>query len=387
MKLSRIARIGAIGAVAALALTACAANEGGTPSGSAAPGEESSLSGNLVGAGASSQEVAVQAWSAGFQTANPDVTIDYDPAGSGTGRESFQAGAVNFAGSDRAFDIEEIEAGPFDACAADSGIIELPTYVSPIAVVFNIEGIDTLNLDAATIAGIFAGTITNWNDPAIAALNSDATLPDLTVVPVHRTDDSGTTENFTDYLFATAPDVWTSEPDGVWPLQSGEGAQGTSGVISAVQGGQGTVGYADASRAEGLGTVAVQVGDEFVEYSPEAAAAIVDASPLAEGRTEGDLAVEIDRTTQEAGVYPIVLVSYMIACEQYEDPAIAELVKGFLSYVASPEGQDEVAAAAGSAPISDTIREQVEAAIALIQSSRPAPAPRTGGRGRNPLPE
>jgi phosphate transport system substrate-binding protein len=367
VKLSRIARIGAIGAVAALALTACAANEGGTTGGSAAPDAESSLSGNLVGAGASSQEVAVQAWSAGFQTANPDVTIDYDPAGSGTGRESFQAGAVNFAGSDRAFDIEEIEAGPFDACAADSGIVELPTYVSPIAVVFNIEGIDTLNLDAATIAGMFAGTITNWNDPAIAALNSDATLPDLPVVPVHRTDDSGTTENFTDYLFAAAPDVWTSEPDGVWPLQSGEGAQGTSGVISAVQGGQGTVGYADASRAEGLGTVAVQVGDEFVEYSPEAAAAIVDASPLEEGRTEGDLAVEIDRTTQEAGVYPIVLVSYMVACEQYEDPAIAELVKGFLSYVASPEGQDEAAAAAGSAPISDTIREQVDAAIALIQ--------------------
>ena len=92
------------------------------------------LSGNLVGSGASSQEVAVQAWSAGFQTANPDVTINYDPAGSGTGRESFQAGAVHFAGSDRAFDIEEIEAGPFDACAADSNIIELPTYVSPIAV-------------------------------------------------------------------------------------------------------------------------------------------------------------------------------------------------------------------------------------------------------------
>ena len=113
--------------------------------------------------------------------------------------------------------------------------------MSPIAVVFNIEGVDTLNLDAATIAGIFAGTITNWNDPAIAALNSDATLPDLAITPVHRSDDSGTTENFTDYLFATAPDVWTSEPDGVWPLQSGEAAQGTSGVISAVQGGQGTV--------------------------------------------------------------------------------------------------------------------------------------------------
>jgi phosphate transport system substrate-binding protein len=233
--------------------------------------------------------------------------------------------------------------------------------------VFNLEGVETLNLDAATIAGIFAGTVTNWNDPAIAALNTDATLPDLAITPVHRSDDSGTTENFTDYLFATAPDVWTSEPDGEWPLQTGEAAQGTSGVISAVQGGQGTVAYADASRAEGLGTVAVQVGDEFVEYSAEAAAAIVDASPYEDGRAEGDLAVSIDRTTEEAGVYPIVLVSYMIACEQYEDAAMAELVQSFLSYVASPEGQDAAAAAAGSAPISDTVREQVDAAIALIQ--------------------
>ena len=144
-------------------------------------------------------------------------------------------------------------------------------------------------MDAATVAGIFAGTITNWNDPAIAALNADATLPDLAITPVHRADDSGTTENFTDYLAQAAPEVWTYEADGEWPLQSGEAAQGTSGVVAAVEGGQGTIGYADASRAEGFGTVAVQVGEEFVTFSPEAAAAIVDASPREEGRTEGDL--------------------------------------------------------------------------------------------------
>ncbi|HEX5730967.1 phosphate ABC transporter substrate-binding protein PstS [Microbacterium sp.] len=366
MKLTRIAKIGAIGAIAALSLTACAANEaGGTPADPSAP---AGLSGELAGSGASSQEVAVQTWTAGFQGANPDVTINYDPAGSGAGRESFQAGAVAFAGSDRAFKIEELEAGPFDGCVADTNIIELPTYISPIAVIFNLEGVDELNLDAATIAGLFAGTITNWNDPAIAALNEGVALPDLAVTPVHRADDSGTTENFTDYLFATAPDVWTSEPDGVWPLSSGEAAQGTSGVVSAVSGGNGTVGYADASRAaeEGLATAAVQVGDEFVTYSPEAAAAIVDASPFEEGRTEGDLAIELDRTSEEAGVYPIVLVSYMIACEEYTDPATATLVKGFLQYIASPEGQQAAAEAAGNAPISESLTEQVNAAIDLI---------------------
>lgn len=366
MKISRIAQVGAVAAVAALALAGCASNE--TPGGGNTEAPESNLSGEIAGGGASSQEVAVQAWTAGFQTANPDVTINYDPAGSGAGRESFQAGAFPFAGSDRAFTVEEIEEGPFDGCVDGSGIVELPTYISPIAVIFNIEGVDALNLDAATIAGLFAGTITNWNDPAIAALNPDATLPDLPVTPVHRADDSGTTENFTDYLFQAAPDVWTSEPDGVWPLSSGEAAQGTSGVVSAVAGGNGTVGYADASRAaeEGLSTAAVQVGEEFVEYSPEAAAAIVDASPFEEGRGEADLAIELQRTSTEAGVYPIVLISYMIACQEYADASVAPIVKGYLEYIASPEGQDAAAEAAGSAPISDALREQVNAAIDTI---------------------
>lgn len=367
MKISRIAQVGAVAAVAALALAGCAANE--TPS-SDPTGDApvSDLSGELSGGGASSQEVAVQAWTAGFQTTNPDVTINYDPAGSGAGRESFQAGAFPFAGSDRAFKVEELEAGPFDGCVEGSSIIELPTYISPIAVIFNLDGVDSLNLDAATIAGLFSGAITNWNDPAIAALNEGVELPDLAVTPVHRQDDSGTTENFTDYLFQAAPDAWTSEPDGVWPLDSGEGANGTSGVVSAVAGGNGTIGYADASRAaeEGLSTASVQVGDEFVSYSPEAAAAIVDASPLEEGRGEGDLAIALDRTSEEAGVYPIVLVSYMIACQEYADPAVAPLVKGFLQYIASPEGQDAAAEAAGSAPISEALSEQVNAAIETI---------------------
>ncbi len=364
MKLTRIAKIGAIGAIAALALTACAANETGGGE-TSAPSEGPTLSGELAGIGSSAQEVGVQAWAAGFQTLNEGVTVTYDPAGSGAGREAFQAGAVGYAGSDRAFTAEEIAEGPFDGCVEGTGIIQLPAYISPIAVIFNIEGIDTLNMDAATIAGLFAGEITNWNDPAIAALNEGVELPDLAVTPVHRADDSGTTENFTDYLSQAAPEVWTYEADGEWPLQSGEAAQGTSGVVAAVEGGQGTIGYADASRAEGFGTVAVQIGDEFVSFSPEAAAAIVDASPREEGRTEGDLSVALDRTPDEAA-YPIVLVAYSIACEEYVNADLAPLVKGFLNYAISPEGQDASAEAAGSAPISDTQREAMQAAIDLI---------------------
>jgi len=352
-----------VAVTAALALSSCASNEG-----TAAPeASASTLSGNLVGAGASSQDAAQQAWIAGFQTANPDVTIDYDPSGSGAGRETFLEGASDFAGSDRAFKDEEIAAGGFAKCAPDSSIVELPLYVSPIAVIFNLEGIDTLDLEPATVAGIFAGTITNWNDPAIAATNEGVDLPDLAITPVHRSDDSGTTENFTEYLGAVAADVWTYEADGVWPFEGGEAAQGTSGVVDAVTNGTGTIGYADASRAGDLGTVAVKVGDEFVPYSPEAAAAIVDASPFVEGRAEGDLAIELDRTSTEAGVYPIVLVSYLIACQEYAEPENVELVKAYLSYIASEEGQDVAAENAGSAPITDALREKVVAAIDSIK--------------------
>lgn len=366
MKFTTFGRAAAVTAIAALALSGCAANEGDTAGGGSSEAA-SDLTGTLVGAGASSQQSAQEAWTAAFQGANPDVTVEYDPAGSGAGRDTFIAGGSAFAGSDRAFKDDEIADSEFASCVADTGLIEIPAYISPIAVIFNLDGIDSLDLDAATIAGIFNGSITTWNDDAIASQNPDADLPDTAITPVHRQDDSGTTENFTEYLGAAAPDVWTDEADGVWPLDGGEAASQTSGMIDAVSGGTGTIGYADASRAGDLGTVSVKVGDEYVPYSAEAAAAIVDASPVVEGRGEGDLALEIDRTSEEAGVYPVVLVSYLIGCEEYEDPASAELVKAYFSYIVSDEGQSTAADAAGSAPISADLFDKASAAIELIK--------------------
>jgi phosphate transport system substrate-binding protein len=367
VKITRFAQLGAVAAIAALALAGCASNEGAAPSGGDSAAPAGNLSGELVGGGATSQEVAVQTWTTGIQTSNADLTVNYDAGGSGAGRESFQQGAFQFAGSDRAFKADEITAGPFDSCADGSDLVELPTYISPIAVVFNLDGVDKLNLDAKTLAGIFAGTITTWNDPAIASQNADANLPATAITAVHRSDKSGTTGNFTDYLGANAEDVWTYGSVEEWPVQGGEGANGTSGVISAVEGGQGTIGYADASRAGKLGTVQVKVGEEYVGYSPEAAAAIVDESPEEDGRAATDIAIKLDRTSTEAGVYPIVLVSYLIGCAQYEDEKVAANVKGFFTYAASEEGQQAAAEATGSAPISDTLRDQINTAIEAIK--------------------
>ena len=365
MKISRIARIGAIGAVAALALAGCAANEAPAGDGGSTDAPSSSVSGMIEATGASSQEAAQQAWVAAFQTANPDATVNYTSTGSGTGRENFLAGSSNFIGSDRAFNADEIAAGGFGSCASDE-IVEVPVYISPVAVAFNLEGIEELNLDGATIADIFAGGITNWNDPAIAALNEGVELPDQAIVPVHRADASGTQETFTSYLEAVAPDVWTNEASDEWPLSTGEAADGTSGVVNAITNGVGYIGFADASQAEGLGQVAIEVEGEFVPYSAEAASALVAASPLEEGRSAHDLAFAVDPAAAPAGSYPIALVSYLIGCVEYEDAEVASLVKAYFQYVASAEGQDVAAAAAGSAPISDDLREKVDAAIDAI---------------------
>ncbi|MGP4110137.1 phosphate ABC transporter substrate-binding protein PstS [Streptomyces sp. 4N509B] len=363
------AKTAAVAVVSALALvTACSSDneESNGNGGGGGNGGGSDLSGTLTGIGASSQQAAQEAWQAAFNTLHPGVTVNYSPDGSGAGREQFVAGGSDFSGSDAYLTDEEGELqGAIDRCG-DGEFVEIPAYVSPVAVIFNLPGIDTLNLQPATIAQIFNQEITNWNDPAIAEDNPDADLPDLAITPVNRSDESGTTENFVEYLATVAPDDWPHEVSGDWPVPGGEAAQGTSGVVGAVEGGEGTIGYADASRAGELGTVAVGVGDTFVEYSPEAAAAVVEASSPVEGRGQYDFAYDIARDTTEAGVYPIVLVSYLLACTTYDDANTAELVRTYLDYVISPEGQQEAAEKAGAAPISDSLREQVQPAIDAI---------------------
>ncbi len=367
VKLGAAKRWGSIAAIAlagTMVLSSCAANEG------EAPGDDtgSTLSGTLVGGGASSQGSAQEAWIKGFQELHGSaVTVEYDPTGSGTGRDNFIAGANAFTGSDRAFKDEELAEDNFTACIPGSPILEIPAYISPIAIIFNLDGVDSLNMDAATIAGILKGDITDWNDPAIVSQNEGVELPDLAITAVHRSDESGTTENLADYLKANAPEVWDVEVSGDWAYEGGEAAQGTSGVVDTVTGGTGTFGYADASRAGDLGTVAVKVGSDYVEYSADAAAAIVDASPLVEGRDAVDIAIELDRSSEAAGVYPIVLVSYLIACSEYADAGNAELTKAYLDYVISDEGQSVAAAAAGIAPISNTLFEKAKAAVDSIK--------------------
>lgn len=377
VKFSRIGATVALSTTLALAFSGCAANEGGTsPSAPATGGGDGSTSaggpeitGTLTAKGASSMASAQETWIAAFQTTYPDVTVNYDPSGSGAGREAFAGGGADWAGSDRALKVEELAPAALtkSRCAPESKAINLPVYISPIAVIYNLDGVDSLKLDAATVAGIFKGEIKTWNDPKIAGQNDGVNLPSTAITPVHRSDDSGTTENFTDYLFTLAPKVWTAEPDGEWPLEGGEAASGTSGLVDAVTNGSGTIGYADASKAGDLGVAEIKVGDTYLKYTPEAASALVDASPEADepDRSQNDLALNLDREA-EGEVYPIVLVSYAIACEKYQDPQVAAKVKAYLAYVASADGQQASAGAVKNAPLSSELSSKVETAANAI---------------------
>ena len=358
----RFAAIAATAAVAALALSSCASNEAAAPEATV-----SSLTGTLVGAGASSQGSAQESWIAAFQTANPGVTITYDPTGSGAGRATFIAGGSNFAGTDSSLSTDEL-AAPFAACAAGTLPFEVPAYISPIAVIFNVEGVTELNLDSSTLAKIFSGAITMWDDAAIVALNPDAKLPATAITAVHRSDDSGTTKNFSDYLFQTAKADWAiDKPADPFPFATGEGAKGTSGVVDAVKNGVGTIGYADASKAGKLGIAKIKVGDKFVGYTAEAAAAVVAGSPAVEGRDATDMAIKINRTTTDPTHYPIVLVSYLIGCNSYVDAKSAPLVKAYLDYILSNAGQMDSATNAGSAPLSAAVSEKALAIVNAIK--------------------
>ncbi len=257
------------------------------------------MSGTLVGAGASSQAAAMQAWQAGFQEANPDATVEYDPVGSGGGRETFLAGGSDFAGSDAYMDDEEYAAS-VDRCAGDQGAINLPHYISPIAMAYNLPDVDgeTLNLSPATIAGIFAGAITSWNDRGDRRRQPRrrrCRTPRSTRCTARTTRARRRTSPTT--CAQSAPDVWTyGAHRGVAPRVRAVAKvpRAPVGVVAAVTAGEGSIGYADASQIGDLRCGRVRSADEFVAVlarKPRRSSST--SSERVEGRSEYDYAIDL----------------------------------------------------------------------------------------------
>ena len=369
-----IRSIAALSGIVMLAsVAACGDNTASTTDSSStdSASKTAPISGNFQGAGASSQQSAVEAWIAGFQGANPDAKIAYNPSGSGAGVQTFLTGATAWAGSDKALADDEVEQSK--SVCADGTAFDVPVYVSPIAVIFNLKGVSDagkhINMDADTIAKIFDGKITKWNDPAIADQNKDLTLPDTAITVVHRSDKSGTTQNFVSYFKDQAPDSWTYDLSENWPNEVGQGAKGTSGVVSTVKQADCTIGYADFSQVGDLGTVAVKVGDSYNEISAEAGSKVIEDSKQ-DDTVKGDnrIVIKINHATEAKGAYPIVLVSYDIVCPAYKDTKQAEFAKAWLTYVTSDEGQKAAQDAAGTAPLPSSLKSEITKSIKAIKT-------------------
>ena len=363
-----LAAVCGVGLLASLA--ACGDNTAAPESTSATKDGVASLTGEYAGAGASSQQTAVEAWIEGFRSQAPNATVAYNPSGSGAGVSTFLTGSTIWAGSDKALSAEEIEQSK-SVCASGTAF-DVPVYVSPIAVAFNLDGISTagkhVNMDAATIAKVFNGEITRWNDPAITEQNPGLDLPNLTITVVHRSDKSGTTLNFVSYLKDVAPSAWPHDLSENWPNEVGQGAKGTSGVVSTIKQANGTIGYADFSQVGDLGTIAVKVGDDYTPISADAASKVIADSPV-DTSVDGDnrIVIDINHKTAATGAYPIVLVSYDIVCPAYKESNDATFAKAWLTYVTSAEGQKAAQDAAGTAPLPSNLTGKITASIDQIK--------------------
>ncbi len=324
--------IAAATAALSLALAGCSSSDTDT----AASGG-TGIAGSIKASGSSAQKNAMIEWVNAFQTANPDVTIDYQPTGSGAGVQDFINDQTAFGGSDAAIAGDDKTAA--DARCEGGQAINLPMVGGAIAIAYNLDGVDSLTLTPEVIAGIFNNKITKWNDPKITALNDGVALPDATIAQFHRSDDSGTTANFADYLSQTAPDDWPYEVGKTWPAPGGQGSKGSDGVASSVGMTPNSIGYMELSFTEdaGLSSALIDNGGGAVPATFDTAAATIEAATIV--GSDGDLSLELDYTVADSSEYPIVLVTYEITCSAGLPEADLAIVKPFLQYTASDEGQ------------------------------------------------
>ncbi|MCX4675445.1 phosphate ABC transporter substrate-binding protein PstS [Streptomyces sp. NBC_01433] len=369
----RATALGALAVSGALVLTACGSDNNSGDGSTGGSGEKTSAASNikcddakgqLRASGSSAQKNAMDLWVKNYMAACSGVEINYKSSSSGEGIIAFNQGTVGFAGSDSALKPEEV-ADSKKTCKTGQGI-NLPMVGGPIAVGFHLEGVDSLTLDAPTLAKIFDNKIKKWNDPAIAKLNDGAKLPDKAIQAFHRSEDSGTTQNLGKYLGAAAPSDWKYEAEKKWPAPGGQAASGSSGVAAQVKQVDGAIGYFELSYAasQDISTVDINTGGAapVKATSENASKAIAAAKVKGTGK---DLALDLDYTTKAEGAYPLVLVTYEVVCDTGNKADTLGTVKSFLTYTASDEGQ-KVLSEAGYAPIPAEINAKVRETIGSL---------------------
>jgi len=305
-------------------------SDGGKVSISAPP----SLRGTLVGSGSTFQSTFQQQAIASFKAVQPGITIRYEGGGSGKGRANLAAGVVNFAGSDTA-PIPDSELANFKGRA----VLYFPVLIGPITVAYNLPGIRILRLSGPVIAGIFQGTITHWNDPAIHAENPGVALPGAAITIVHRSDSSGTTQNFSQFLVDSASQVWKLGSGSIiqWPAAS-RSAKGNAGVASVIKNTPDAVGYVDLADAK-------QAGLTFALIKNKAGLYIVP-SAISASAAAGQVSVKPNLTFSAiwapgTNSYPITFQSWDLVYAEQPNATDVKLLLAWLGYLVGA-GQDLV---------------------------------------------
>jgi phosphate transport system substrate-binding protein len=356
-------------AVTALTVSGCGSdnNAGTSSSGSGTASGKADCGGknSLTAEGSTAQQNAIAVFNQAWGQACPGKNLSYNPTGSGAGRNQFIAKQVDFAGSDSALAKEQIDQAA-QRCGGNPAW-NLPLVFGPIALAYNVPGVDKLTVNGDALAKIFQGQITKWNDPAIAALNSGVTLPDTDVKPVYRSDSSGTTDNFQKYLAASAPQSWTKGAGSEFQGGAGEGAQKSAGIVQAVQATPGAIGYVEKGFATQANLPMAQIdsGAGAVALTDDAAKKAIDAAKFA--GQGNDLAVDLNSLygTKEAGAYPLVLATYEIVCSKGYDADTTAAVKSFLK-VSANQGQGGLSAA-GYIPLPDAFKQRLLQSVDAIQ--------------------
>jgi phosphate transport system substrate-binding protein len=330
----------ASGAVAAaIALAACSSSSSTTAatsttsaaaSSSASATTSSSASGTISGAGSTFQTNFQQGAISNFKSVDPGITVNYNAVGSSTGRDDLAANTVLYAGSD-----SPIPAA--DASKFTKKVLYFPVQIGPIAIAYNLSGITGLKLDATVLAEIFSGKITTWNDPAIKTLNPSANLPSASINLEVRSDGSGTTANFSQYLVDAASSAWTLGTSSIISFpKSAHANDGGSAVASAVKATSDSIGYVDFSTATASGLSAALIknsaGDYVAPSSTSAAAAAANVTP------KSNLTF---LTVDEPGAtsYPITYQSWDLVYATQPNATDASLLKAYLGYLLGASGQ------------------------------------------------
>ncbi|GAA2140663.1 phosphate ABC transporter substrate-binding protein PstS [Kitasatospora kazusensis] len=374
MKLQRNGRtkalaIGAMALVSSLSLAACGSDNNPTPAPSGSAGTSAAAiacgkGGQLLASGSTAQSNAIDVWKAAFGSACSSTTITYGGGGSGTGVQQFNQGKVAFAGTDSALKPTEVDASKA-VCKTGQGI-DLPMVAGLVSIVFNVDGVKNLVLDGPTIAKIFDSKITTWNDPAIAALNPGVTLPSAPIQAIHRSDDSGTTANFTTYLSKAGGGNWTHAPSKTWAGTGGQSAAQSAGVSAQVKQVKNSISYVELSYAQtnNLTSASIATGAS----KPVDATAVNAATTFANAKIVGtgsDLTLSLDYATKAEGAYPIVLVTYEVVCDKGNAPATLDTLKSFLTYTISDAGQQAIGDK-GYVPLPKELASKVQAVIPTL---------------------